>query len=172
MASDDITLTRLDDIEQDGQAFAVYVDGDGEILEVPLAFEGGRLAYAVAQFEEAKQQANGWAAAKARWQALIIDEQGEKKASYGDVVVSIRQNPITEFDRDRFAERFIGEFLPREMQDAEHIVAVLHAVTGLDAEMLKAAELPDWAAIAKRLPTGRYTRPWVESRKVLRDFRS
>lgn len=173
MATDDITLSRVDDVERDGQTFAVYVSSDGEILELPLA-GAGALSYAVAQFEEAKAQEKGWQAVKARWASLIIAEQGEKKASYGDVVVSIRQNPIMEFDRDKFGAAFINRFpvVGLEMGRAAELVGVLGAVTGLDEAALKEAELPEWVPLAKRVPTGRYTRPWVDTRHVLRDFRS
>ncbi len=163
--ADEITVTRIED--DDGAI--TWVTSDGEILDIP-EIGPGALAYAVAQFDEAKRQEKGWLARKLRWQALIVDQQKEARAVYGATLCTLRQNAKTVFDADLFVCALeAAGFLDGETLDAAR--KVLSAITAIDAERLKEAGFPEFAVLAKRRPTGEYTRTWVSTEPILKDYR-
>lgn len=84
----------------------VYIDGvlvdtdSGEILEGPA----DKLAYAVAQYIDSKEQIKAHEQQAAIWQQSILRYQPEKSVTYGSKRISIRQNKRRDQDIDAIRE--------------------------------------------------------------------
>lgn len=154
-----------------------WVTSDGEVMTVPAGAEGGRLGFAVAQMRYAREQIKAWTQEAIRWQAVILHEQAERMAVYGDTVASKRRNPITAFNPIPLAEKgAIAISFQHELDETvcenirENIRDLLACSTGWSVDRLNDLGYGGLAPLAERTPTGAYTREWVDVRAVRRDY--
>lgn len=86
-------------IEIDG---AVIDDETGEVMDLPAGSD--RMGWLAARLIDAIEQERAWTRAVAALKTVFVKDQEERKAQYGDVVVSIRQSTRREFATEPFRE--------------------------------------------------------------------
>lgn len=117
----DTEITRLPD--------GSYVDGNGEILDIP---EGvNPLTYAAHQRHHADREIKQWTAERARWDAFLISQQGARKSVYDDVTISVAMPTRSTLDVDAF----IASVEARRLEP-DDLLAVLAAAKGFDKAKL------------------------------------
>ena len=79
----------------------VLVDADtGEVLDLPTGTD--IMAWRAARLMDAIEQQRAWERAVGALKAGFVRDQADRKAQYGDVVVSVRQNMRREFAPEAF----------------------------------------------------------------------
>ncbi len=112
----------------------LIVDEDtGEIIDVP---EGQNALDMVAhRLADAKDQAKEWAHIVQIYSAVVLREQADKKAIYGDTVLNQVYGSAESFDRSEWMLDSLGLELIRDEWRA-----LAQAATGFDRDALKAAD--------------------------------
>ncbi len=77
----------MHDLVDFGDGLAIVAD-TGEIVSCPPGED--RLSYVAARLADAQAQRQGWEKAERALKQVFLREQGERRAQYGDVAVSIR----------------------------------------------------------------------------------
>ena len=134
----------------------IVIDDQGEIIESgnsdALAVIATRRAYAKAQQKQ-------WEAIVADYDRVLLRKQDNARATYGDVVISVRSGTYPKTNAETFADD-VAE-LPLEFGD---LITVIAAASGF-----RRGDLPDAVLAAFDANTEKLTkRPWVESRVAAR----
>ena len=134
----------------------IVIDDDGEIIE---SGDNDALAVIATRRAYAKTQQKQWEAIVADYDRVLLRKQDNARATYGDVVISVRSGTYSDTDTTAFADD-VAE-LPLEFGD---LITIIAAARGFHRD-----DLPDSVLAAFDANTETLTkRPWVESRVAAR----
>lgn len=144
-----------------------YFDQEtGEIVDATDA-EAVDISSAAIKRHEAAEQEKAWGARKAIFDSILLKNQNEKNAVYGEQVqISIRNAGYETFDQEGFAEAVQEIELTRE-----ELVALVLAAKGFSKDKLP----PDVQLIVNDFTTKLQKKPWVLSsvvRKIAPDVKN
>lgn len=142
-----------------------HIDMDGLILddetgEIVEAAEGqDSLAIVARRRHEAHTQAEQWKRVQAIYDAVLLRQQEERTATYGDVLIRIAGSSYSKFDAPAFREEIAQtELTPAEWE------AIALAASNFDPEALPPIARTIYGQYNQRLSK----RPWIMSQAVLR----
>ena len=104
-----------------------FVNPDtGEVEDIPEGMD--RLFWAAHQLMDAQDQIKAWERRAVLLKHELLNGQEERKAVYGEVAVSVRQNIRRELDTDAFRE-WLADAMPNEVE----LAALAFAAKSFDA---------------------------------------
>ena len=150
-----IEATEVEVYEVDG----ILISSDGEILEVPKGMdETGIITVLVSRRHQARQDEKSWEAFRKNLDRVLLRMVEGRKATFGEVIVSVRANPYDVTDRDRLA---------RDFADTEWRLDEIEAI--FRAAKFKKDELPPLARkLYDEATEVKTTAPWIETTFVKR----
>ena len=139
-----------------------YIDvGDGILIDLetgeivadeanPMIVGADPLFFAAQRLMEANDQVKAWERMAGAYKAVLLKRQQEKRAQYGDVVTSVRQNIRKVFDYQAAQEWLRGE----ESNGVDYLILATHA-TGFDfqADGFKDANAEELRKFIRETPT-------------------
>lgn len=138
----------------------VLVDEDGVIHEVPAG--GDVLAMVASRVMYASEQRKEWEKIERALKRALVAKQPEKKAIYGDVVVSIRQGTRADQDIAAIREAFAEVELTRDE-------AIALAMAGRDFDAGRLEDYDGLLAVVAAHTHVRPTAPYAIAERVRRD---
>lgn len=134
-----------------------YLDeSTGEVLDIPEGVD--RLWWTANELIAASDQEKAWKGRKGMLSAILIRDQEEKRAVYGDVSVSVRQSL-----RDEFAADAFRDYVADAQLDGGALLELVLAAKGFDAGKLND---PALAEMVRRFTTKKPTATFVVCERV------
>ena len=134
-----------------------YVNPEtGEIEEIPEGED--RLFWIARRLREAQDQEKEWGRTVAGLKATLLTEQEEKRAVYGDVSISVRQNIRSSFQADAFRE-----YVADAQLDGGALLSLVLAAKDFDIATLDDRAIAD---MLRRFVAEQPTRPFIIADRV------
>ncbi len=133
----------------------LVISEDGEIIDA--ANVDDPIAFLARQRHEAKVQEKEWAERVSVLDRVLLKQQGEKRMSYGTVVVDVRTGTYPKFDRAEYADAISEIEFTRE-----ELMALVLAAKDFDRASLPAAVVDIYDEALKHPEK----RPWIQTSNV------
>jgi len=147
---------------------ALIVDDDGVIIE------GGErgLGWVVAQRHYAKECEDAWGSRKAMLDTIIKKQQEKAKATYDDVMVSVRGGTYGRLDGEQLSDLVYERYTdPDDLFNA--FAALVASATGIrkhrdkdNPERRSLEDFPELAGLVEKATSYHEKKPWVETRRL------